>query len=209
MVLGISGSPRLNSVTAAAVQKILDSTGLESNYISLSGKKINGCISCLGCTKENICSVNDGFTHISKAMLEADAIVFGAPNYYGTLNGLSHAFWERCFSFRHRGAFKLQNKPIIFVSTGYSEVVEDNPVFNLMDNFARHNKMDVLTKVTVGAFSQCYTCNYSKDCVDGNVVKNHGVVDVVTPEMLPDTFEKQSRSVDKCIAASKLIKNLF
>ena len=209
MVLGISGSPRLNSVTAAAVKKVLDSSGLEADFISLSGKKINGCISCLGCTENNNCIVKDDFTSIAKAMLDADVIVFGAPNYYGVLNSLSHSFWERCFSFRHRGAFKLQDKPIIFISTGYSEVVEDNPVFNLMENFAKHNKMNVLAKITVGAYSQCYTCNYSKDCIDGNVVKTHGIVDVVTPEMLPDTFEKQSRSIDKCIAAGKLIKNRF
>lgn len=209
MVLGISGSPRLNSVTASAVKKVIESTGLESKFISLSGKKINGCISCLGCTKNNICSVNDDFNKIAQAMLDAEAIVFGAPNYFGTLNGLSHALWERCFSFRHRGEFLLKDKPIIFISTGYSEGVEQNPVLNILDNFAIFNKMKVLSSITIGAYSQCYTCNFSKDCIDGNVVKNHGIVNTITTEMLPDSFEQQINSINKCVTVSRELKSFL
>lgn len=209
LILGISGSPRLDSVTSSAVKKVLEGTGLDSQFISLSGRKINGCISCLGCTKDNECSVNDDFNSIAMSMLDADAIVFGAPNYYGTMNSLSHALWERCFSFRHRGAFSLKGKPIIFISTGYSEDAENNPVLNLLENFAQYNKMNVVSKITVGAFSQCYTCNYSNDCIDGNVVRTHGVVDVITPEMLPDSFEKQSLSIEKCLWASSMLKKLL
>lgn len=133
MILGISGNPRPKSVTAAAVQRVLVESGERSEYISLSGKNINGCISCLGCTHDNHCVVKDDFLPIAEAMCSADAIVFGAPNYYGTINGLSHCLWERCFCFRHQGAFLLKDKPIVIISTGYSTDEKDNPVFDAME----------------------------------------------------------------------------
>jgi multimeric flavodoxin WrbA len=209
MILGISGSPRPNSVTAAAVKSVLAESGKETEYISLSGKRINGCISCLGCTHDNVCVVKDDFLPIAEAMRSADAIVFGAPNYYAALNGLSHCLWERCFCFRHQGAFLLKDKPLVIISTGYSANEEDNPVFRAMELFARYNKMQVLGKFTVGAYSQCYDCLYAKTCADGNVVKDHGYVDEVTPEMLPLRFEKQLLSIGKCKNAGKLLQDFF
>jgi multimeric flavodoxin WrbA len=39
MILGISGSPRPNSVTASAVKRVLAESGKETEYISLAGEK--------------------------------------------------------------------------------------------------------------------------------------------------------------------------
>lgn len=209
MILGISGSPRPNSVTAAAVKRVLAESGQETQYISLAGKRINGCISCLGCTKDNVCVVKDDFLPIAEALCKADAIVFGAPNYYDVPNGLSLCLWERCFCFRHQGAFLLQDKPIILISTGYSTAEEKNPVFRTLENYTEKNKMNLLSKVTIGAYSQCYICDYGMTCLDGNIVKNHGLVDVVTPEMLPATFNKQPESILKCDMAGKALQEYF
>ncbi len=57
-ILGISGSPRQES-TSRIVQEILNATGEETEFISLKGKNIAGCIACLGCVKENLCVVKD------------------------------------------------------------------------------------------------------------------------------------------------------
>ncbi len=209
MILGISGSPRPNSVTANAVKRVLAESGEESFFISLSGKKINGCTSCLGCTSDNHCVVKDDFLPIAEAMSKADAIVFGAPNYYGILNGLSHCLWERCFSFRHQSAFILSDKPGVLISTGYSDDEENNPVLDALEMFMHHNKMEVLSKISVGAYSQCYDCKFSKTCIDGNIVKTYGIVDVVTPGMLPAGFERQPESEAKCKKAGKILKDYF
>ena len=64
MILGISGSPRPNGVTANAVKKVLEESGQEYEFISLAGKHIGGCISCLGCTESNRCVVDDDFSEI-------------------------------------------------------------------------------------------------------------------------------------------------
>ena len=207
MILGISGSPRANSVTASAVKKILAESGAETEYISLAGKKINGCISCLECTHDNKCVIQDDFPEIAEAMVRADAIVFGVPNYYGVPNGLSHCLLERCFCFRHQGSFLLKDKPAVILSAGYSTDEENSPVLKIVEHFLLRNKMNVVYKFLVGAFSQCYTCDYGLTCEYGNVVRNHGFVDKITPSMLPRKFEEQPEAIQKCINAAKILKN--
>ena len=205
MILGISGSPRSNGITSHAVKHILANCEGETKYISLAGKRIGGCISCLGCTKDNICIVKDDFQEIAETMVKADAIIFGVPNYYDVPNALSHALLERCFCFRHQGAFLLKDKPAVIFSTGYSADEENSQVLKIVDYFLMTNMMNVVSKFLVGAFSQCYTCNYGLTCVDGNVVRNNGFVDKICPEMLPPTFDKQPDSIVKCEDAAHLL----
>ena len=62
-ILGISGSPRQES-TSRLVQEVLDATGETTEFISLKGKNIAGCIACLGCVKENTCIVKDDMQQV-------------------------------------------------------------------------------------------------------------------------------------------------
>ena len=48
-VLGISGSPRKNQATDQLVREVLNATGMETEFVSLAGKRIGPCIACLGC----------------------------------------------------------------------------------------------------------------------------------------------------------------
>lgn len=209
MILGISGSPRKNGITSHAVKEILSQISGETQYISLSGKHIGGCISCLGCIKDNRCIVNDDFPEIAEAMALSDGIVLGVPNYYDMPNALTHALLERCFCFRHRGVFSLKDKPIVILSTGYSKDEEKSQVLNLVEHFAKVNKMKVISKFLVGAYSQCYSCPSGRTCSVGNIVKDNGFVDEVTPEMLPPTFEQQEDSIIKCHSAATRLNRLF
>lgn len=140
MILGISGSPRQNKITANAVKYILSKCEGDTQYISLAGKHISGCISCLRCTENNKCVVKDDFQEIAEAMIKAEAIIIGIPNYYDVPNATSHALLERCFCFRHRGAFLLQNKPVVFFSTGYSADEQNSQVLKIINNFMDKNK---------------------------------------------------------------------
>ncbi|MCQ2027243.1 flavodoxin family protein, partial [Clostridium butyricum] len=119
MILGISASGRKDGVTSKIVKAILEAAGPENEYISLAGKRINGCIGCTLCASDNKCKVQDDWNAIGEKMLEADAIVFGAPNYFGRMNALGHACWERTFSFRHREVFSLAGKLGVIVSVEY------------------------------------------------------------------------------------------
>ena len=60
-ILGISGSPRKEdqSGTYTLVKTVLENSGCDYELISLRGKRIAGCIACLGCVKDNVCKVDD------------------------------------------------------------------------------------------------------------------------------------------------------
>jgi len=210
MILGISGSPRIGNNTEAAVKKILqecEKRGEKTEFISLSGKRISGCISCLGCTGNNECVVNDDFQEIREALLKADAVVIGAPNYYDLPNATTHAMMERCFCFRHRSAFLLKDKPIALFSTGYSRDEQNSQTLDIMEKFmVPNNKMKLVSRFLIGAVSQCYTCEFGKTCKDGNVYKdNGGPVNEITPSMLPLSFMDQPTSIEKCIETAELL----
>ena len=111
-ILGIVGSTRKENVSGVhkLVQTVLANTECEYELVSLRGKKISGCIACLGCAKDNICKVEDDMTELRQKIVEADAFVIGAPNYYGTLNATTHALVERWFQFRHQEGSTLWGK---------------------------------------------------------------------------------------------------
>ena len=116
---------------------------------------------------------------------------------------------ERCFCFRHQGTFSLKDKPIVILSTGYSKDEENSQVLNIVEHFANKNKMKVISKFLVGAFSQCYSCKYGMTCADGNIVKDNGFVDKITTEMLPPKFKQQENSILKCHRAADTITKLL
>lgn len=209
MILGISCSPRKDSITADAVKEVLANIEGETKYVSLAGKHIGGCISCLACAKDNKCKVKDDFLEIAELMLEADAIIWGVPNYYNVPNALSHCMLERCFCFRHQEAFLLKDKPVVIISTGYSDDEENSPVLNIVENFAQKNNMNVVSRFLVSGFSQCYTCGYGESCKAGYVVNKFGVMDKITEDVLPLKFTEQEQSISKCKNAAKILNNIF
>jgi multimeric flavodoxin WrbA len=175
MLLGISAGGRSDRVTEAAVKEILESTGREYRFISLAGLRIGGCIGCLRCAGDNRCKVKDDRIEIGKAMLDAEAIVFGAPNYYGTINALGHACLERTYCFRHRERLLLAGK--LGVSVDVDRNKEERPMNKFIEKMMVQNKMAVIGSVSADTYSQCYTCGFGETCAVGNVVAQHGYLE--------------------------------
>jgi hypothetical protein len=73
-ILGIVGSSRKEGVSSVhqLVTTVLENTGYDFELVSLRGKKIGGCIACLGCVKDNICKVKDDLTDLRPLIAEAD-----------------------------------------------------------------------------------------------------------------------------------------
>jgi multimeric flavodoxin WrbA len=202
VILGISASGRqsirneagllLCGATEELVQYVLKYTGEPYDYISLSGKDIQGCRGCVKCAKDNICVINDDWAIIRDRIIEADALVFGAPNYYGTINALGHAFLERTFSLRHREKFPLAGKlnAIVAIGSGDSSPVED-----YIRKIFRSNYMaEPIGVLRSAGLSQCYQCGYGKDCAAGSVVRKHGFLDQIRdyhrPRIPQDVFKE-------------------
>jgi multimeric flavodoxin WrbA len=196
MILGISASGRANGETAKMVKGILDASGLEYNYVSLSGKRIGGCTGCLQCAGDGICKYRDDWNDVAKAMIGAEAMVFGAPTYTFNINALGHALLERTYALRH-GRFFLGGKLAVIVTPEPA----GNPSELYTKRVLEHNRMAILCTVNgENAIAPCYHCGYGHDCMAGAVVRSNDgqPVDQITPEMVPagvDTSEKTQRAI--------------
>lgn len=201
-VLGISASGRANGITSEAVKAVLEATGQEYEYVSLAGLQIGGCIGCTRCAADNRCKVQDGWIEIGEKMLAAEAIVFGAPNYYGTINALGHACLERTFCFRHREVFRLAGKLGVAVGVDGGE---QTPVIDFVRKMMLSNKMAVVDTVYASGYLQCYTCGFGHDCVVGGVVGRHGILERIEEEHLPPRLEGQEAARFRAYRAGKVL----
>jgi multimeric flavodoxin WrbA len=97
-VLGISGSPRENGNTAAAVRECLkaaESEGATTSYISLATKRIESCDGCRSCAGTGECRMKDDFMEVFDAMREADAVVLASPSYFEAVTPVMKALIDR------------------------------------------------------------------------------------------------------------------
>ena len=202
-VLGISGSPRkeVHSGVNILVRTVLENTGCETELISLRGKTIGGCIACLGCVKDNICKVEDDFGGLRQKIIDADAFVIGAPNYYSTFNATTHAFLERWFQFRHQTGDTLWGK--LAVAVGVGGTAGQAPA-DEMERFFLYNFVETVAKVTGQGAASCFSCGYGETCQVGIPVLLYGQGVKITDAMIPDVT-KQPEAMASAAEAGRLL----
>jgi multimeric flavodoxin WrbA len=202
-LLGISGSSRKEDVSGVyrLVKTVLENSGIEYELISLRGMKIGGCIACLGCAKDNICKVSDDMSTFREKIVSADAYVIGAPNYYSTLNAITHAFMERWFQFRHQEGNTLWGKLGVAVGVGGMDGMLPA---NDIEKFYLYNFIDTVAKVCGQGAASCYSCGYGETCGVGVPQMLYGKNVKITPEIIPDV-SKQPEVMAKAMDAGRLL----
>jgi multimeric flavodoxin WrbA len=163
-VIGISGSPVKNSNTDRAVQAVLNHTGLETEFIKLSKYKVQPCIACLGCTKDNVCKVKDDFQEIAEKVKHAGAIVVGGYPPYGSVDAFTKAFLERLFSLRHQNGLnrgKLAVTVVTAIGRGAPGLDEASAQISLALTM---EGMEVLGQLKVVGNPECMVCGFGQSC---------------------------------------------
>jgi multimeric flavodoxin WrbA len=202
-ILGISGSPRKDetSGTYRLVRTVLQATGCDYELVALGGKQISGCIACLGCVKDNVCKVEDDLLPLRDKLLEADAYVIGAPNYYSGLNAATHAFLERWFQFRHQEGDFLWGKLAVAVGVGGTQ---GHFPADEIQKFLLYNFIETVAKVSGQGAASCYSCGYGETCKVGIPYFLHGEGVKITPATIPDVT-RQAAVIQAAIDAGKLL----
>ena len=100
-VVAFNTSARKHGNTKIALETVLAEVrahGIETELVSLAGKKIHGCRACFKCFEnmDQHCALNDDAmnTLIGK-MIEADGIVIGSPVYFASLTTEAKALIDR------------------------------------------------------------------------------------------------------------------
>ncbi len=202
-ILGITGSTRSEKESGVntLVQTVLENTGYEYERISLKGKNIFGCIACLGCVKDNVCKVEDDLAELRDKVVDADAYVIGAPNYYSTLNATTHAFLERWFQFRHQEGDILWGK--LGVAVGVGGTSGQFPADEI-EKFFAYNFIETVAKVTGQGAASCFSCGYGETCKVGVPYMLYGEGIKITEDMIPNVA-KQSEVMQAAADAGKLL----
>lgn len=163
-VLGISGSPIKNSNTDRVIQSVLSNTNLSTEFIKLSNLKVQPCIACLGCTKDNICKVNDDFLVLADKVKIAGAVVVGGYPPYGSIDGFTKAFLERLFSLRHQNGYN-RGKIAVTVVTGIGRGAPGlDEASNQLNHALSLEGMEVLDQIKVVGNPECMVCGYGQSC---------------------------------------------
>jgi multimeric flavodoxin WrbA len=107
--VGIVGSPRKGGNTeilTAHCLKAMAEEGLKTELVRLAGRDIRGCNACDYCFEHEGCSIEDDFQPVFDKMIRADAIIVGAPVYFGSAASLVKGFLERAgYLSRRAGGF--------------------------------------------------------------------------------------------------------
>jgi len=196
-ILGISGSPRKGKTTERLVKEVLSAITCETEFISLAGKKIAPCTACLACVPDNRCKINDDMAGLREKLLSADAYVIGAPNYFSTLNSLTHCFLERLCQFRHRNGSALAGKLAAIVSVG--GIAPELPA-NVIEAMLPYYQIKHVGTVTAQGAASCFTCGHGENCSAGAVAILLGPGEKITKENTPDL----SRQPEKIQEAHRL-----
>jgi multimeric flavodoxin WrbA len=123
-VISIIGSPKgMTGYTGSVVGSIMEgarSAGAETEIFSLSEFSVHPCRGCLTCSKTGRCVIDDDYSSIKNAMIEADGIILATPNYVHSVSAQMKALLDRSYSLIHcqmmRGKYGA-----IAVTTGGSE----------------------------------------------------------------------------------------
>lgn len=111
-VLGISGSPRSDGNTEYLIKTALNdlaSEGMETEFVSLADREIQGCTACGGCVDAEPpqCTLGDpGFEGMIERFMQADGILVGSPVYFGSATPQTMALLDRIgYVSRMKGRF--------------------------------------------------------------------------------------------------------
>jgi len=144
-LLGLSGSPR-DGATAFVVRQALSyatSLGdIETEFISLKGKKIEFCIHCDHCirTKQG-CVFQDDVSEFYPSLEAADAWLLATPVYQGTLSGQLKAVLDRCRAIVARNPEALKHKAGAAVAVGGDRVGGQERAILTIHTFYLVNRM--------------------------------------------------------------------
>lgn len=157
-VLAIVGSMRKDKYTNMLVNSLIDDIkeiqeDVKSDIIYICDKEIMNCkVMCSSyCMSGNYeCSIKDDVSEILRKMIEADALIIGAPLYFRTPPAIFHTFAERLvalfFNKECQGSdakeSPLFKKPTALI--GLAEYSNPSQILEYLSDFCNILKMNAL-----------------------------------------------------------------
>ncbi|HEX9860286.1 MAG TPA: flavodoxin family protein [Nitrospirota bacterium] len=125
-ILAVLGSARRGGNTETLMREALKGAGAPDTSIhAVSEMGIAGCLGCMGCRMPDSegCVVDDDMGGLYRLLIDADAIILGAPIYYGEVTGQMKVFMDRWYALRDSGRnLRIPTgKKVLFIVTQGAE----------------------------------------------------------------------------------------
>jgi len=164
-VLGLLGSPRPRSATAALLERVLAgvaSAGARTELIPLRTLDYTSCRHCGGCDKTGRCVVPDAIQDIHAKLRAAHHVVLASPIHFSGVSGeakamidRAQAFWVATYRLKERASEVEGERRGLFLATCGGD---DERVFD----WAKH---------TVKAFFNSIGVRYWDELLESNTDK--------------------------------------
>lgn len=143
-VLLINGSPRARGNTYLALSEVaaaLESSGVETEIVSIGTQAVQGCIACNKCVELGRCIFQDElYNKVREKVMASDALVVGSPTYYAGPNGSLCALLDRLF---YSAGQYLKYKPAAAVAVCRRGGA--SAVFDRLNKYFTINQMPVVS----------------------------------------------------------------
>lgn len=137
-VVAFNGSARRGGNTAKMIETVfaeLEAEGIETEFIHIGGKPVQGCTACYKCfkNKDRKCAIKDTMNDYIEAMDNADGIILGSPTYFANVSTEMKALIDRA------GMVNRANDDMLARKVGGSVVANRRggamQVFNALNTF--------------------------------------------------------------------------
>ena len=162
-ILGISGSPVLESNTDRAVREILEHSGLDYDFIKLSNMHLEPCRACTGCSDDNSCKIYDNGRILAEQFAAARGFVIGGYSSYGSLDSRTKMFMERMFCLSHVRS-KNRGKAGVCVITSEAGGDETDMLQRQFGSWMKAEQMVNLGSLIVPGDTACIRCGHANQC---------------------------------------------
>lgn len=120
MIVGICGSPRQQAtdyVTKEAL-KMLEEKGFETEFFSIRGKDISGCMHCDYCLREKECIKKDDMYEVYSLIKDCKGLIMASPSYNGGMSSQLKAVLDRTRALGAADINFLKNKIGMAIAVG-------------------------------------------------------------------------------------------
>lgn len=149
-IIAVNSSPRKNGNTYAIIEKILEGavkSGHDILKYDLEDMNFKGCTACRACKETgSFCVIKDDLIDYWNELISADVLVWGSPNYMGTINGTLKTFIDRHYCTKDKSMkSKLQSgrRAILVLSQGHSDPNYYLDNYRFLEKYLKTHEMDV------------------------------------------------------------------
>lgn len=212
-VLGVSGSPIVNSNTDRALKIVLEATGLKSEFIKLSDYLVGPCDACLGCIRTNRCVKKDDGVMLAEKTYKANALVIAGFTPYSSLDSRTKAYMERLYPLRHHHGLMADKPGAAIVTSAFPPDHAGVPPaatigIQAIEHFMTAEKMRFVGGVSLPGNIPCIRCGQDGQCQMSGLRMLHG--QNATPESVGiNDFADDPEKVSELRRLGEAIREAF